>query len=205
MKVSAGSAFARTLKAASFPDQRAQSRTSFPEINTQDFHPVKIFHEAAHPVGEVFHVDPSRPGTAAFGEHQDRVPRIEQVMACVEGPPHFLAIASSRDGDALRQVADGRLDGVAVEVAALGEVPGQPPVLEQVAPVRQHGIAEEHGVDQRQVICADEPASPVLPEMVQALLPERSEVAKPVAHQPDYDADDRDVDERSQMAQYGSG
>jgi hypothetical protein len=52
------------------------------------------------------------------------------------------------------------------------------------------------------MICADEPASPVLPEMVQALLPERFQVAEPVAHQPDYDADERDVDKRSQMAQY---
>src|SRR5512139_3791457 len=26
-----------------------------PEINAQDLHPVKIFHEAAHPVGEVLH------------------------------------------------------------------------------------------------------------------------------------------------------
>ena len=124
------------------------------------------------------------------------------MVACVEGLPHFLAIAPPRDGDALCQVADGRLEGIAVEVAALGEVPGQPPVMEQVAPVRQHGISQEHGIDQGQMICADEPASPVLPEMVQALLPERFQVAEPVAHQPDYDADERDVDKRSQMAQY---
>ena len=130
------------------------------------------------------------------------MPRIEQVMACVEGPSHFLAVAAPRDGDALRQVADGRVEGVAVEVATLREVPGKPPVIEQVPPDRQHDITEEHGIDQRQVICADEPASLVLPEMIQALLPEGFQVAKPVAHQPDYDADDRDVDERSQMAQY---
>jgi hypothetical protein len=172
-----------------------------PKIDTHYFYPVKIFDEPANPVGKIVHIDPPRPGAAALGKHEDCVPLREQVVALLQGQLHLLAVAAACDGDALHEVADGRVEGVAVEVALLGEVPGEPPVVQKGAPAGQHGKGDKRRIDKSQVVGANQPAPVVFAEMIPAALPEGLELPETVAHEPDNQHADRDEKDCGHAAQ----
>lgn len=92
-----------------------------------------FLNETPHAVGKIFPFNASRPRTAPLREYQQSLLAAQQISAFCQSLLHVVAWSAALHGDALRQIAQQRQNGIS-EIAAFRQIPGKPPVVMQVCP-----------------------------------------------------------------------
>jgi len=156
-----------------------------PQVDTQDLDVFELMDKAPHTVGISIHGHAPRAGPAPFRENHQELFVMEKGVALLQLLLHVVAVAAPLDGNALDQVTEGDQQDIPVEVRPFRKVPGKPSEVQKIPVERQHGVSQDHGINQRQVIRADEPRPSMLPEVLPAGLPDLPQVSDPPAEKTD--------------------